>query len=118
MADLRGWFWAFIMALMGMLLILAFSDTGEAQESEVKYFTVTAENNWGESLKATEVSADIPTGKGATLKWNAVVGADTYNVYWGKASNDYFPKIPVGPATQHTFIVIPAPTGAGVTIIP
>ena len=85
--------------------------------AETRYFAVKASNAWGDSGYSEELAAEIPEGSGATIAWNAVSGATRYKVYWGKTSGDYFPAIETN-TTSYTFIVVPPPTGAGVTVIP
>jgi len=105
------WKWPILMGIMGLLLILSVS----LVRAEMRYFTVTASNAFGESGFATEVSIDTQRGKKVTIQWDIVSGATKYQVYWGKTSGDYFPPIDVGINTIHSFIQLPAPT---VTIIP
>ena len=82
------------------LTTASFADTG-LPGSTTYYYQVTATNTAGESAKSTEASAttaadtglSAPTGLTATggtgaitLKWTAVTGAATYNVYRGATS--------------------------------
>ena len=114
MSNLHEWLWAIAFAIMGFILfgIAAYAN------AEMRYFAVTAYNDWGESNYSDELVVDIPNGTGATLQWNSVPTATGYKVYWGKSTQDYFPALDTGTETSYTFVKTPPPTGANITVIP
>ena len=89
-------------------LILLFAAPALA---EMKYFAVTAYNDFGESGYSDEVNCDLGADwQQVVLQWNGVPEATGYKVYYGGATRDYKTPKDVGNSTTHTFIRLGSPT--------
>ena len=99
---------------MKTLLCAALILWASVASAEMRYFAVTAYNDFGESAYSGEASCDLERGQSVTLQWTASDGATGYKMYWGKAPRTYKPEIDVGDIQIHTFIQMASPT---VTII-
>jgi len=106
-ASIRDWLIAVILGC-GLVLI------PYLVHAEMRYFAVTAYNDFGESAYSVEVSRDLNKGESITLQWNEIARADGYRLYWGKEPRVYRPGINTLDSTTHTIIQLDAPT---VTII-
>jgi len=104
MKSLKVW----ILAVVALLMFCSLA------HAEMRYFAVTAYNDFGESGYSEEVTCDLNRGGSVTLTWNSVDTATGYKLYWGKESGVYRPPIDTGEATTHTIIQLGSPT---VTII-